>query len=114
MTLSRSILNTRHRMLPNPRTCTLTPQNPAATAISLPRAYRRPWTQDEIAYNPVATEDQKAAFILPYEYLGSTVPKAGDKITDDESNDWLIRGGVSRELEGAYFRCLCTDWKGTT
>lgn len=113
MTLSRSILNTRHRMLPNPRACTLTPQNPAAAAVSLARAYRRPWSNDDLQFNPVSMEDARAIFLVPYEYAGSTVPKGGDKITDDESVDWLIRQ-VTRELEGAYYRCVCTDWKGTT
>lgn len=104
MPLTAATLRTTHRILPNPRTVTITPKNPSAAAISNVTGYRRPWGQREINQGLVGVEPQNTVFLLATETLGGNVPVNGWWITDDESVVWTILN-VTRELEGAIFRC---------
>lgn len=113
MTLNVNTLRTRHRILPNPRTVTLTPQNPTAAAQTVNNVRQRPWSVAGPGEQPIAFEGSSIAFLLPVENLAGTVPKAGDKLTDDASNDWLING-TDLNLEECVYNCMCYDWKGTT
>ena len=104
-----ALLQTRHRMLPKARTITLMPytNGTASSAVTVNNVRRRPWSKYDLQWTPVALETERTTFLLPLENCGSTVPKQGDLILDDEAYNWIIVGMVNRELEGAVFRCPC-------
>lgn len=94
-------------MLPDTRTVSLTPKNPAAAAVTGITGYRRPWSQDEIhQFGSIGIESNRASFLLAKETMGATIPLNGWWITDDESANWIIQG-VTRELADTMFRCTC-------
>lgn len=115
--LNAATLANRYTILPGQRVVTLTPQNPRTAAVTgINGVVRRPWSKNEVQAFGAGIETDTAAFLIPKATLlaaaaalnlaSITVPKPGWWITDDESNTWLIKS-VSRELEGAMFRCPC-------
>lgn len=107
MALTQTQLDSRFAILPNARAVTLTPQNPAASAITSVDARKRPLTErEQQRMNMLGVEGKFAAFLLRNSTLSSTEPENGDKITDSDSSVWYIEVTI-QELEGAIWRCLC-------
>lgn len=103
--LNASRLKQAHRMLPDSVLVTVTPQNPAAEPVAMVRAYRRPWSTEELrAYGgEIGLEVDKAVFLIPTESLATV--KTWWKITDADGT-WSIKS-VTRELAGTMNRCTC-------
>jgi len=107
---------------------TLTPQNPAETAVEDVPALQYPVDQSQIGSGDFSSEDYDATFHLwdvgLFSYVvdqagnyvltdsgqriktGATAPKNGDKLTDAASVDWTIIAAVRRGFEPQWeLRC---------
>jgi len=71
-------------------TVTLTPQNPAATAVESVPALRYPVTQQIIDSSDLGIESSDVTFWLWESVLAAVTPKNGDKITDGSSVHYTI------------------------
>lgn len=102
-----SMLNV-HKMLPDPITVTLTPQNPTITAVEVSETRSRPLEHSELqmAGNVIGIESKSRAFLLPVASLDGTDPENGDKITDNAAADWTIKVTKLEQADTMY-RCLC-------
>ena len=84
---------------------TLTPQNPAATAVTGVKAQRRALTRAEISGQVVGVEPQDVPFHLWFgpSSVPATVPKNGDTITDSASVVWTI--------QSLTYSAQCSRWR---
>lgn len=97
-----------HKILPNPITVTLTPQNPTAAAVQVAEGHTRPLKQNQLRMmgELFGMEETFRAFLLPTANLGGTAPKNGDKLADNASVNWTVKM-ADLELEGNIYRLLC-------
>lgn len=90
----------------NTETVTLTPQNPAATAITGITALRRALQRRDMdAVAGLSVENDVIVWHLPSSALGSTAPKQGDIITAG-SEVWTILSAEKQTL-GTRWRFVC-------
>lgn len=87
-------------------TVSLTPQNPAAAAITGVSATRTTLSKDPtVPGDAYSGESESIVFFLWTATTSSTTPKPGDYITDASSVVHVITS-VSTRSDGAQYRCL--------
>lgn len=77
-----------------------------SSAVPVPKAFRVAPSRDDIAAAELQTSAEAAVWHVWKYHLGATVPKTGDRLTDDQSVSWTVKR-VQRMDEGERFRLTC-------
>ena len=98
-----------HAFVDGIETITLTPQNPAATAVTGVKARRSSKTKAAISPGvSFSSEPVSETWFIWSGPLSSTVPKPGDKLTDVNTVVWIIQTVQTRD-DGAQYSCFATQ-----
>ena len=110
MPLTRELLRSRYKILPNPDLLTYYSKNLAGTfdAYVISHAHERPLDYQELESLGFLGK-VSVTFLIAFDQL-SVLPKAGDKFTVN-GNTYAVEGS-KRELERQMYRVFGSQFKG--